>query len=360
MPKISVCATCYNHEKFLPEFVESVKAQSYSDWELIVVDDCSTDGSWNLLQKYAAQDSRIRVFQNDRNRHMCYSGNRAAEIASGDLLVILSCDDAFLPGKFAHDSRYFAEHQDTDALYSDHLIVDEHNVCTGKGQLPEDFSRANLLRLQLFDQNSLCIQGLTLKHKVWDSIGGYNPLLRMTQDYELHLRILEDFKVARSEEPLVRYRRHSTNLSARDDDFYNTLMNEVSVFMPDHYLTRIHSVSDLLDIIPECKKYGEPLKETIPFFLSRYAIEYGRTPEVKLSGYLALSRYLSAVGNLNLVEERYNFLGKDFMALSSVSVHGSLKALSRLETELAEIRGTKGYRALEAMRKLLNKARRKG
>ena len=344
MPKISVCATCYNHEKFLPDFVNSVRAQTMTDWELNVVDDCSTDGSFPLLQKYAAKDSRIRVFQNDRNRHVCYTGNRSVAVANGELVTIISCDDLLKPGKLAHDCAFFDKNPSVAGLYTEPEALVPEGGEQRRLPLPADFTRAHLLRKELFEENSLTIPGLTVRKSAWDCVGGYNPLLRMSQDHEFHVKLLERFDVAKSTEATVQYRIHANNLSRGSDAYFNALSNESVGFLTDHFLCGIKSVQLLKDVVPEYMRYGTPEESSIPYFVSRFAYECGKTPTVRFAGLLALYRFLSIQENREYLERNYDFLPKDIMPMMELQALEAAKRLMRAESSLELIEKSVSYR----------------
>lgn len=92
-PAISACATCYNHEKYIPFFMESLLQQDFTNWELVVTDDCPTDDSYRLLQSYTS-DSRIRVYRNDRNRLLGQTFNRLLSKVNGEYVCSMSVDDS--------------------------------------------------------------------------------------------------------------------------------------------------------------------------------------------------------------------------------------------------------------------------
>ena len=96
-PTISVQMTVYNTARYLPEAVESILNQTLSDFELIIIDDGSTDGSGELLERYAAQDRRIRLVRRE-NRGIGASRNEALSLATGEFLAVMDSDDVALPG----------------------------------------------------------------------------------------------------------------------------------------------------------------------------------------------------------------------------------------------------------------------
>ena len=94
-PKVSVLMPSYNHEDFVGPAIQSVVRQDFEDWELIVVDDASTDDSWEVISNFV--DSRIHQLRNPENLGVCETYNRAALQAQGDIIMTLGSDDRFLP-----------------------------------------------------------------------------------------------------------------------------------------------------------------------------------------------------------------------------------------------------------------------
>ena len=95
MPKVSIVLPTYNGEDYLRESIESVISQTFTDWELIIVNDCSTDSTPKIAEAYAAKDCRIRVIHNEKNQKLPNSLNIGFESASGDYLTWTSDDNIF-------------------------------------------------------------------------------------------------------------------------------------------------------------------------------------------------------------------------------------------------------------------------
>jgi len=343
MPRISICATCYNHERFIPAFVESVLAQTCSDWELNVVDDCSTDGSFELLREYAARDARIHVARNDRNRHVCYSGNRAVSMAHADLITLISCDDILLPEKLSADIATLEASPSAAAVYTELDGFSSDNPMRQRFPLPMPFSRPTMLRTELFEKNVLPAPGLTLRAEAWKSLGGYHPFLRMTQDYDLHLKILERYEVLKSDCPTVAYRLHENNLSRKTEDQKHSCVNEMFWFLSRHYLSGIADVSLLKAVLPEFADYGEPVSESIPYFLARHAFDRGGSATIRMAGWLALLQYMEDARNRQLVEDQCGFSAKDLMRMADWPSLAAANELARVKDDLCQTKDSTSY-----------------
>lgn len=110
MPLVSILAPSYNHEAFLGSCLESVQAQTLEDWELILVDDGSRDGSVEAARGFAQRDPRIRVLVNEENLGTYGTEQRALSASHGDLIAVLNTDDVWMPGKLAAQVQALADH----------------------------------------------------------------------------------------------------------------------------------------------------------------------------------------------------------------------------------------------------------
>ncbi len=127
---VSVIMPNYNGEKFLAETIESVLAQTYSDWELLIVDDCSTDGSVALIQGFAEKDARIRLFVQEKNSGAAAARNRALSEAQGKWIAFLDSDDIWLPEKLEKQLSFMTENGYAFS-YTKYEHVDENTEPTG-------------------------------------------------------------------------------------------------------------------------------------------------------------------------------------------------------------------------------------
>ena len=100
----------YNAEKYIVEAVDSILNQTYSDFEFIIIDDCSTDASYEILQSYAAKDNRIRLFKNDVNKKLPKTLNFGISQAKGKYIARMDADDISLPERFAKQIKFMESH----------------------------------------------------------------------------------------------------------------------------------------------------------------------------------------------------------------------------------------------------------
>src|SRR5690554_2489854 len=99
MKKVSIITPNFNSSKYIESTYQSIKVQSYSNWEWIVVDDCSSDSSWDILTKISDKDRRVRVFKNEVNSGASVARNKGLDNSEGDFIAFLDIDDEWLPSK---------------------------------------------------------------------------------------------------------------------------------------------------------------------------------------------------------------------------------------------------------------------
>ena len=109
MAEVSIITPAYNAENFLPETIDSVLNQTFRDWELIVVDDCSTDRTFEIASAYAEKDPRVRVIRNESNSGVAATRNHGLDEATGDYIAFVDSDDLWLPEKLEKQLRFMKE-----------------------------------------------------------------------------------------------------------------------------------------------------------------------------------------------------------------------------------------------------------
>lgn len=118
MPLVSVVMSVYNGEKFVAETIESVLNQTYSNIEVIIVDDCSKDGSRQIIEKYQKKDWRVRTILMDRNSNVCVACNRAFANATGKYVAVIGHDDIWGADKSEKQITFLEEHPDVGICLS--------------------------------------------------------------------------------------------------------------------------------------------------------------------------------------------------------------------------------------------------
>ena len=125
---VSIVMPVHNAERFLEEAIRSVMQQTYTNWELLVIDDNSTDGSMAVAVRLAAEDTRIKIFRNpDPTGYPATPRNMAVELAKGRYIAFLDSDDVWLPGKLEHQLPFFSESEKIGVVFSNYEKIDENS-----------------------------------------------------------------------------------------------------------------------------------------------------------------------------------------------------------------------------------------
>ena len=184
-PLFSVIMASYNHSRYIDEAIQSVRNQSFQDWELIVVDDGSTDDSPAIIESHADQDGRIKSFS-QTNAGPAAARNTAAAHTNGKWLTYLDSDDIWYPETLEIYHQAILEYPDCAFLYGYRDRLDEDGAIT---KLPGRFQKERTGTAELFGSMFLSPMRICHTKDLIDSVGGFDDGLRSCEDYELFLRM---------------------------------------------------------------------------------------------------------------------------------------------------------------------------
>jgi glycosyltransferase involved in cell wall biosynthesis len=205
----SIIMPVYNHADYVAEAVESVRKQSFQDWELIIVDDGSTDGSAGLVDELARQDARI-VALHQANAGPAAARNAGLDRATGQWLTYLDSDDVWYGNALENFARFAKAHGDAKFIYGYRHRLEENGRIT---KLPGEFQDRPTGTKELFGRMYLSHLCVCYRRKLLDLAGRYDPSLRTCEDYELYLRISLHCRFEPLGLPTGLRRRHGTNIS---------------------------------------------------------------------------------------------------------------------------------------------------
>ncbi|MHA7942482.1 glycosyltransferase family 2 protein [Formosa sp. 3Alg 14/1] len=208
-PLVSVITPVYNAEKFISDTIQSVLNQTYVNWELILVDDGSTDGSLDIISKFTQTHTNIFLFQNDKNSGAAITRNKGTKEAKGDYIAFLDADDLWLPTKLEKQIRFMIN-QDLNVSFSSYNLIDERgNALHKRIQALESLSYNKLLKCNY-------IGNLTGMYHVKSLEKIYTKNLRKRQDWLLWLEAVKrsGSSTLGIQEPLANYRLQSDSMSA--------------------------------------------------------------------------------------------------------------------------------------------------
>lgn len=216
-PLISIITTSYNYERYIGRSIDSVLEQSYENWELIIVDDCSRDGSWDVISQY--KDRRIRAFQNEVNLGACATYNKAYSYCNGSLIASLDSDDVFLPEKLAIQAAEFERHPEIGISGTKIEVIDESGKIVPDSAVAAWFNDSRDLNVpsEWVWENHLCHSSVIIRKEVHDAIGGLREELTYTPDWNMWIRALAaGARFSMVDQVLLQYRVHGNNITHRD------------------------------------------------------------------------------------------------------------------------------------------------
>ncbi|HXG18411.1 MAG TPA: glycosyltransferase family 2 protein [Methylomirabilota bacterium] len=207
-PKVTAVIPVYNREKYVGEAIDSVLAQTFTDFELLVIDDGSTDRSRKVVQSY--RDSRIRLVVNDANQGIPRTRNKGVQLAQGEYLAFLDSDDWAYPERFAKQVAFLDRHPEYAAVGTWAVWMDEEGRSLRRVQrkpvFPDEIAALRLFRQGITNSTSMARTAVLREFE-------HREKYDLSEDFDLWVRIAAKHKLAALPEVLVRCRRHKRRIS---------------------------------------------------------------------------------------------------------------------------------------------------
>lgn len=205
-PKVSVYIPTYNYGRYLKKAIDSVLAQTYQDFELIIIDDASRDNTLQILKKYE-DNSKIKIIKNKNNLGFVKSAIKAIKMAEGEYIMRVDADDYLDENALLVMVNILEKHPEIGMVYPDYFHIDK------EGNIIDHFRRKKIGReIKLFDLPAMGACTL-MRKSCYQAIGGYRSDIRMQDKYDLWLKFIKRFKIYNVNLPLFYYRRHQENIS---------------------------------------------------------------------------------------------------------------------------------------------------
>jgi glycosyltransferase involved in cell wall biosynthesis len=212
-PRVSVVMPVYNNAEYLEAALLSIRHQTFSDFEILIIDDGSTDASRDILDRHARDDERIKLFRLD---HQGTSNvmNYGIERARGEYIAIMHSDDTAMPTRIQKQVSFLDVNPSVGVVGSSYDIIDKNGNCLMTVQNP---SSSQLCRTILVEEgrNCVCNHSTMVRKSAFEKAGPYHQLLWPAEDYDIWLRISDFSDVTNIPEALVTYRFHFENVSLR-------------------------------------------------------------------------------------------------------------------------------------------------
>jgi len=214
VPSISVAMSVYNGERFLAAAIESVLAQTFGDFEFLILDDGSRDATRAIALHYAASDPRIRVIARE-NRGLVASLNELVDVSRAPLIARMDADDVCLPQRFERQVGFMTAYPAVGVLGCWTDDIDENDAPYPLDAIDHPIDHHAFLFAIDAGLPLLCHPAVMFRREVVQSVGGYHPAFSHSEDLDLWLRLASVTQVANLPERLLRYRHYSQQVSSR-------------------------------------------------------------------------------------------------------------------------------------------------
>ena len=201
---VSVITPAYNVERYISDAIESILAQSFRDFEYVVIDDCSTDRTWEIIQSYAKKDSRIRASRNEKNLGIAGNRNAGLRQARGKYIVWQDADDLSVPLRIKKQLVLMEAHPEVGIVGGFIEMFDERGSRGVRMYAPDDAS----VRRTIFRYSPVAQPASMVRKACFDEVGEFDLRYPPAEDLDISFRIGVRHKFANLQEVMIRYREH--------------------------------------------------------------------------------------------------------------------------------------------------------
>lgn len=232
-PRISVIMSVYNADEYLEESINSILNQSFSNFEFLVIDDCSKDNSSTTLKQFALKDSRIKIHTNNENLGLTKNLNKLIQMSKGEYIARMDADDISLTGRFKEQIEYFESHADIDILGTFSRNISNTGIVIGERKVP--ITHAQILKL-LPKLNPMSHPTVMFRASALRQIGGYDERFRTSQDFHLWFKAIGNgLKINNIPKILFEYRMNDSYVARKS---FKYRLNEFKIKLDGYKLIR--------------------------------------------------------------------------------------------------------------------------
>jgi glycosyltransferase involved in cell wall biosynthesis len=303
-PVISIVLPTYNGSKYIKTSIESCLNQTFKDFELVIVNDCSTDNTASIIQEYAAKDNRIVVIYNAFNKKLPLSLNTGFDAAKGKYHTWTSDDNYYAPDALETMLTVLEKDSNIDLVYCDYFIINDSGEITGVRKFNNVYEE--------FTNWLGCGACFLYKKEIYAANNGYNPSAFMIEDYDFFVRAFTKFNFYYlPANNLYYYREHPGSLTSTQGDMVNDLskimverqINNLANKLPSKQLSLLYRKFAVYNAVQKNNIYKYKLylsglwslskKQTLITIFYVPIMKLWKTFTVSLSGFIAFIKLLS-------------------------------------------------------------------
>ena len=321
MASITVWLTSYNHAPFLRESIESILNQTWSDFEFYIIDDCSTDNSWEIIQSY--QDPRIHAIRHETNWGS--SGMwQILESLTGEYLAIAHCDDKWMPDKLEKQLAFLQKHPEVAACFTRVQVIDENGqflddseTFYGRAFAQENRSRQEWLRSFFEKGCSLCHPSMLIRNECYKKYSMFSNGLSSIPDLYRWIQLCKHAEIHILQEKLTCFRIRRDGKNTSGDNFRAHCRNATEMYFILPEYIRGCSREDFLKIFPEAEQWLTAPQIPIEYAYARILLQKDRSKIHHLYGMELLYQSLQDPDVTKILKEYAGFDNRVFSDLKT-------------------------------------------
>lgn len=304
--KITVVIPTYNKAEYIEKTIESVFSQTYTDWEIVIADDCSSDNTEVVVKKYLSE--KIRYFKHSTNWGPGATFNDGIKKANSEYVTLIASDDVLLPNHLELVMKEFKKNA-VEVVFPCLKVIDEKNRNLKQTIYPPLDDKYKLLNHLFYKGNDVPSPCVAFKKNIFEKIPAFNPELILMHDYDLNVRLLIHCETVNLSEATVLYRRFSDNKNlSGDNNWYKVCHKAETKSVFDNYLNLQYA--EMQKVFPQLQNCTE---EEIIF---KFLVDTCKHKTERLSSW-AFERLISYLeNNQNVFKDNiFNFQYKDYINL---------------------------------------------
>lgn len=264
---ISIAMCSYNGERFIKEQIDSILEQTYMNFELIIVDDGSKDNTIKIIKEYQSKDSRVKLFQNEKNLGFVKNFEKAISLCTGEFIALADQDDIWKKNKLEVFLKNINENM---LIYSDAILIDEHSKETGNQLIRPD---GNLVKGKCNKSFIFynCVSGNTLMFKK-ELVKDIIPIPKDITFHDIWIAFLASTNgtITFTDEPMTYYRRYNEQVTKNVKKDYKSIRDRLNK-KQNSYLLHAENLVNYCKAFRNVKNIDEDLKEILDIFIEHYS-----------------------------------------------------------------------------------------
>lgn len=317
---ISVILTSYNHQDFLKESIESVLNQTYTDFELIIVDDCSTDSSWDIICKYASEYPDIITIRHDYNWHGGVVEDVVRNYAKGDYIAIHHSDDIWEIDKLEKQIKVLMNNPQYVAVFTNATVIDDNGIIyTEKNGFYynlfecDNKNRFEWLNYFFYHGNCLCHPSILIRKDVYEEDGFFKKGLRQIPDFVKWIQICLKYDIYVLPDKLVKFRVHDAGRNTSGMRADTQVRSTIELFLMLSEYEKITQREDFIKVFPNSIDFCKENAFISQFALGKICTSEGMPSYTRLYGVKLLYTVLNDPVKAQIIKDNYGYTMQEFM-----------------------------------------------